>query len=478
MKEFTESDSGKDGTYTMDKDAGKIYIYANKFSQDAIAYQEDVYYTVTFDNGTSTSQVKVKSGEKVSKPSPDPTKEGYTFKGWYLSGSSTKSTSTTSSSSTAANAASSVVAGAYNFDLPVTRDIKLIAGWTVIKAETTQKTNDSDNESRAPKTGDNLPIVWLWILILLVSAATFVLSLKELINAGKGEIPPRKMTPFRKTLLLIGIIISTTAKFVVKKIKQNKQKVLLTTSGAVVIISVIVLTSTLLQYQKAESLYTDAEKMYTAETETLSETDKGLGEAEESFNWWDCVDVNVAELSEKYPDVVGWIYFENEDISYPIMYSGDNSKYLTTAYTGEKARAGAIFMDCESTPDFSDPHSLIYGHNMRDLSMFGRLRYYKTDKDYYDEHQYFQIFTKTNVYRYRIFAYEEVYDNDDVFWTYGKQPKEYFSMLKEVEKRSLVNTGITTDESDHVITLSTCTSEDDKRLIVCAVRTDAYTYEQ
>jgi SrtB family sortase len=184
------------------------------------------------------------------------------------------------------------------------------------------------------------------------------------------------------------------------------------------------------------------------------------------------------ELKAEYPEVVGWIYFENENISYPIMYSGDNDKYLRTTYTGEKAKAGAIFIDGESTPDFTDPHSLIYGHNMRDLSMFGRLRYYLTNPDYYQDHQYFQISTEDKVYRYQIFAYEEVADNHDVFWVFGKEPKGYYKMLKEIEQGSYCNSGITTNESDHVITLATCTNKDEERLLVSAVRMDEYEYVQ
>ena len=123
-------------------------------------------------------------------------------------------------------------------------------------------------------------------------------------------------------------------------------------------------------------------------------------------------------------------------------------------------------------------HSLVYGHNMRDLSMFGKLRYYKNTPGYYDDHQYFQIFTKDSVYRYQIFACKEVSDNHDVFWVFGKEPTGYYKMLKEIERGSYCDSGIVTNESDHVITLATCTSKEDERLIVSAVRTDEYEYAQ
>ncbi len=65
-----------------------------------------------------------------------------------------------------------------------------------------------------------------------------------------------------------------------------------------------------------------------------------------------------------------------------------------------------------------------------------------------------------------------------MFWVYGKDPEGYYKMLKAVEKNSYHKTGITTNASDHVITLATCTSKDDQRLIVSAVRVGEYSYNQ
>ncbi|WP_024866211.1 class B sortase [Butyrivibrio sp. FCS014] len=473
VEELTENNNGADGTYTLDRNAGKIYVYSYKFSQYAVAYRQDVYYTVTFDDGTNKNAVKVKAGEKVSKPS-DPTKEGYVFKGWYLRG--TLGSTTTSVTSTTASL--------YNFDNAITKDITLVAGWSSVKDEENKKSNtgdDDENGSRAPKMGDNLPIVWLWVIVLATGTVTFALTLRELVNANKPEGERKPISGLKKAILLLGILISATAKFVVRKIKENKTKALLTASGAVVVISAVILATTVLQYKTAEDLYVGAEEIYVEESQEEQPVPVERNQEEtvvDGHDWWDCVDVNVGKLSEEYPDVVGWLYFENEDISYPIMYSGDNAKYLSTAYTGEKAKAGAIFIDGESTPDFSDPHSLVYGHNMRDLSMFGKLRYYRNEPGYYEDHQYFQVFTKDSVYRYRIFACEVVPDNHDVFWVYGKEPVDYYRMLKKVEQNSFINTGIEANESDHVITLATCTNNDEERFIVCAVRTDSYQYQQ
>ncbi|MBQ6407023.1 MAG: sortase [Butyrivibrio sp.] len=483
---------GKDGKafvgWSTSQSGTPLYNFDTSVNSDLKLYA--VYkktYKVTFNDGTKTWSTSVIEGEKVAKPSPDPTKVGYTFKGWYPKLSTSNLTDGSNSST---NSTKTTTTGApYNFDKEVKADLDLVAGWvdnnanTGLDASKAAAMADSDNESRAPKTGDDLPVVWLWVLLLVAGVTTFTVSAREIANAGKNPEQPKKRSKLQVYLLLAGIIIKTTFNFIVRKIRENKAKVLLGLSTAVILVSCIVLASTFLQYHKAESLYSDADVTYveTSEDEEVDEyveEIKELAGEEPKFDWWDCAQVNLKELKAEYPEVVGWIYFENENISYPIMYSGDNAKYLKTAYTGEKAKAGAIFIDGESTPDFTDPHSLIYGHNMRDLSMFGRLRYYMTTPDYYQDHQYFQIFTEDKVYRYQIFAYEEVADNHDVFWVFGKEPTGYYKMLKEIEQGSYCNSGITTNESDHVITLATCTDKDNERLIVSAVRTDEYDYVQ
>jgi SrtB family sortase len=463
--ELSKNNAETDGTFQVDENQGKIFIYTKKFSTYAIAYKPVTYYTVTFDTGSGTTTVKVKGGDKVDRPA-DPVKEGYAFKGWYVNGSSTN---------------------LYNFDNVISANLKLVAGWTEVKTEkeaADKATADADKDSRAPRTNDSMPIVWLWVLLLVAGVTTFGCSVKALMNDGKDVVKRDGFfARLSNAIYRLEIVIAVSLKFILKKLQNNKQRVRIIVSSALIVISAIVIATTVLQYHKSENTYAEAEETYFEETpETITTVTNRDGSVqtpgEDEFNWWDCANVGLKELKEEYPDVVGWLYFENEDISYPIMYSGDNTKYLRTTYKGEEAKAGSIFVDGESSPDFSDPHSIVYGHNMRDLSMFGRLRYYATNPDYYKDHQYFQVFTENKVYRYQIFAYEEVSDNDDVFWVYGKEPEGYYNMLKAVEKNSFIDTGITTNESDHVITLATCTAKDDKRLIVSAVRVGEYQYNQ
>ncbi len=538
VSELSNSTSGADGTYRIDKDAGKIYVYTRKFSTYGVAYKPENYYTVTFNDGTNKWTVNVKEGEKVSAPESMPTKNGVTAQFWYKATSTSSSTSTTSSTKpTAYDFNTPVTANMtltayygkpytvtfsgitptttvqvsegdkvarpadpvkegytfkgwysdktaktlYNFDTPVTKDLTLYAGFVNGEGKDADDEEEEGdvNGARAARTNDTLPPVWLWVLILVSALVVFSCNLYSRAKEGKVKFSNnktvRKITRF---FLLVGLVIVTVVKFLARKVNEKRRDLALAVSGVVVLIAAGVLIVTSLEYHRSERTYEKANKTFVQETQQLPVvTDKTETVNAENTVWWDEASVEMDTLSEEYPDVIGWIYFENEDISYPIMYSGDNTKYLSTSYNGEKAKAGAIFLDGESTPDFSDPHSLIYGHNMRDLSMFGKLRYYKTDASYYDEHQYFQVFTKDGVYRYQIFAYEEVPDNHDVFWVYGKNPEGMWEMLQDIEGGSFRKTGIEATESDHVITLATCTSKEDRRLIVSAVRTDEHDYE-
>ena len=101
--------------------------------------------------------------------------------------------------------------------------------------------------------------------------------------------------------------------------------------------------------------------------------------------------VDFSGLKELNPDCIGWIRFENIDISYPIMQGEDNEYYLKHTFEGQAVTAASIFMDANNHADFSDQNTFIYGHNMKDKTMFGKLNNYK-DEEFYKENPYFYIY--------------------------------------------------------------------------------------
>ena len=111
-------------------------------------------------------------------------------------------------------------------------------------------------------------------------------------------------------------------------------------------------------------------------TETTTEDSR-----EEIKDWW-FTDVSVAfdELKKENEEIIGWLRFDDAEdlhISYPVLYSGDDEKYLRSDIYEEEHIAGSIFLEGKNKPDFSDYYAVIYDHNMRDGSMFGDLDLYK-----------------------------------------------------------------------------------------------------
>lgn len=188
--------------------------------------------------------------------------------------------------------------------------------------------------------------------------------------------------------------------------------------------------------------------------------------------WSDAISVDFDSLKAINEDVVGWLFFENEDISYPIMQGNDNEKYMSVTYDGEQSRSGSIFLECENNPDFDDFHTIIYGHNMRNLSMFGKLRYYYQKEDYIRDHTYFQIITPKMIYRYRIVSYKHVAANDSIYRVKGLDGENGIDFVKEVmTDNSMLNMTFDASDSDRFVTLSTCSYEDN-RFVVSAIRVD------
>ena len=205
-------------------------------------------------------------------------------------------------------------------------------------------------------------------------------------------------------------------------------------------------------YQKSNDLYEAVETSYVKK-----QTEEVL-----QVPWYEMMEVNVAALQKKYPDVAGWLYIEGTDISYPIMFSGDDDTYLRTTIDKKHATAGSIFLEGYNRSDFSDSHSIIYGHNMRNLSMFGKLKYYKSDDAFYEEHKYFQIITASEKMRFEIFSY---FDTDPASWVYTVpyyDNQEFQDYIDELNSHSYIKTseGAKVSSADKVVTLSTCSAQE------------------
>lgn len=182
------------------------------------------------------------------------------------------------------------------------------------------------------------------------------------------------------------------------------------------------------------------------------------GDTKEKDWWSKAVHIAFEDLKQKNPDVIAWIRFDDLEavnINYPVLYAEDNSYYLKKDLNREYSEAGCIFLEELNKPDFSDYYAILYGHNMRDGTMFGDLKKYRED-GFYDANQYFTLYTEDAVYRYQIFSFEDAVNGGPVYQI-GFQPGgEYQKFLSELLAASIVDTNVKLNQKDHVLTLSTC----------------------
>lgn len=96
--------------------------------------------------------------------------------------------------------------------------------------------------------------------------------------------------------------------------------------------------------------------------------------------------IDFAGLKAVNEDIIAWLKVGAIDISYPVTQGKDNDYYLHNTFENQPNIAGCIFMDHGCKKDFSDPNTIIYGHNMRNLSMFGKLKQFRDQAVFDSEH--------------------------------------------------------------------------------------------
>lgn len=203
------------------------------------------------------------------------------------------------------------------------------------------------------------------------------------------------------------------------------------------------------EYQTAEREYEQLQEYVKVEKNTrdpentkpnVAEDDKEGEKQEET------VTVDFAALQEINPDVVAWIRIPGV-LEYPVVRGGDNSYYLNHTVQKTYNIAGSIFLDYRNERDFSDSKNIIYGHNMKDGSMFHVLRNYQ-DIDFFQEHTDMEVYLPDGrTLNYQITACEQVPADSEIY---------------QIER------GYAEDSKENEIILSTCSARTSIRIIVKA----------
>lgn len=231
-------------------------------------------------------------------------------------------------------------------------------------------------------------------------------------------------------------------------------------SGGIGTLCLLLVLWYLLRYALAAQAYADLKQNYT--NPASGSTSAGAD--------YELLKIDFDRLQQAAPDVIGWIDVDGLNISYPIVQGSDNDFYIHHAPDKIESKCGSLFLDSSCT-GLNDPYSIIYGHNMKDGSMFARLRGYTSQSLFQQTAGGLTLYTPDGAWRYQVFAVCIVSPEDEVYTLGFDHDAAFQNHLDQICSRALYSTGVSVSMQDTVLVLSTCTGKDGaQRLTVFAKR--------
>lgn len=218
---------------------------------------------------------------------------------------------------------------------------------------------------------------------------------------------------------------------------------------AIIVFCLYKVGSILLGYHEGNQQYTQVQQV------------AGTEEAEQFTG-----DVDFESLAKQNADVRAWIYSEGTTINYPVVQGPDNDYYLYRMFNGEYNGAGSIFIDYRNQHPFEDFNTIVYGHRMKDGSMFRSLVDYR-DADFYRAHKTMLLTTPDAKYDIHVFSVVTVPADSDLYQLEFADDAEKQAYIDRVISESETKMDVSVSASDRIVMMSTCTFEiDDGRLCV------------
>ena len=179
--------------------------------------------------------------------------------------------------------------------------------------------------------------------------------------------------------------------------------------------------------------------------------------------------VDFEKLKEKNSDVVAWLKVNGTNIETTVVKTTNNDYYLTHNFNKEYNSAGWIFADYKNKVDGTDKNLVIYGHNMRDNSMFGSLKWV-INEDWYnnEDNKYITLVTENETQIYEVFSVYQIEEEDYYIQTNFNTEKEFSTFLETIKKRSKKDFNVDVNKEDNILTLSTCANNNKYRVVLHA----------
>jgi len=184
-------------------------------------------------------------------------------------------------------------------------------------------------------------------------------------------------------------------------------------------------------------------------------------------------EVDFEKLKKQNSDTVAYLKVNNTKINYVVVKAKDNKYYLTHNFKKKGNAAGWVFADYHNKFDGTDRNIVVYGHNMRNGSMFGTLKKTMTKKWYSNQdNQIITFVTEQGNLKYQVFSVYSIPVEEYYINTKFKNDDEFYKFLKTLKKRSIHNFNVTLEKTDKILTLSTCNSGGKNRTVLHAKLVD------
>ena len=170
-------------------------------------------------------------------------------------------------------------------------------------------------------------------------------------------------------------------------------------------------------------------------------------------------------LKNRNEDIIGWIDIPAVEISYPLVQGDDNEFYLHRGIDKEYLFAGCLFLDSACDRELQNYNSIIYGHNMRNGSMFARLKEFLSAETI-QKCPYFWIYTPGGDFLFRVVSAHTAAPGSDTFTVRFKDYKSYAAWIEKMVALSAPSCGAVAVPGDRLVTLSTCTNDSSARMVV------------
>ena len=178
---------------------------------------------------------------------------------------------------------------------------------------------------------------------------------------------------------------------------------------------------------------------------------------------------NLFPVIEKNNDCVGWVYIEDTQVNYPVMYTPyEAQKYIDKSFDLKSSSYGVPFIEAKCTPN--GDHVVIYGHNMKNGSMFAVIKKYR-DKEFFDSHPVIEYETTEGCRSYTVIAMCELHAKDKWYsYLNTSDSEEFESQISRILTRAVQKSDIEIIHGKKLLTLSTCQGGDDNtRRVLIAI---------